>query len=47
MNKVLNYFLFVGLCIVYFTAGYILGFYHGTISAHSDRINQLNELFDN
>lgn len=45
-DKVLSYFLFVLLCLVYFISGYILGFYQGNISAYKEKSYQINKFFD-
>lgn len=46
MKKIFSYFLFIILSLVYFFAGYMLGFYKGTMSAYMDRTNQINNLFE-
>lgn len=38
--------MFIALCCVYFFAGYVLGFYQGTVSSYNDRIYQINTLFE-
>jgi hypothetical protein len=46
MKKAFSYFLLIILSLIYFFAGYLLGFYKGTISAYKDGANQINELFE-
>jgi len=46
MKNLSSYFLVIFLSLVYFSAGYLLGFYQGTISAYKERTKQINEIFE-
>lgn len=46
MKNVTSYFLLIALSLVYFLAGYILGFYQGNLSAYKDSAHQINQYFE-
>lgn len=46
IQKFFSYFGLIFLSLTYFFAGYILGFYKGSISAYNDSVYQLNSVFE-